>query len=350
MKAAIIHGPRDLRIEEVELPEMGARDVTVRIRAGGICGSDLHYYLHGGVGAIRLREPMILGHEIAGEVVAVGAEVIRVRPGDHRGGQPEPALRPVPLLPGRASRTTAWTCGSTAARCGCRTCRAASGSCWCAARHRRCRCRPDVPLAVAAFAEPLCRVPARGAAGRAAAGRARAGDRHRADRRARRSWSRGTPARGRWWRPTSPTRRWPVARRSRRRPRSLNTAVRPGRSGAFQGVDKGQFRRRVRGVRLRRRAGAGRWRRRGRAARSCSSGLGGGVTVVPLNLLVSEGDQPARHVPLPRGVRVGGGRPGQRRVIDVAPLLTEVFPLADAVLAFDMAADRSRAMKIQLAL
>jgi L-idonate 5-dehydrogenase len=82
MKAAVIHAPRDLRIEEAEIPAMGPRDVTVRIRAGGICGSDLHYYLHGGFGAVRLKQPMILGHEIAGEVTAVGAEVTRVRPGD----------------------------------------------------------------------------------------------------------------------------------------------------------------------------------------------------------------------------------------------------------------------------
>ena len=82
MRAAVIHAPLDLRIEDVAIPPMGPRDVTVRIRAGGICGSDLHYYQHGGFGAVRLREPMVLGHEIAGEVTAVGAEVVRVKPGD----------------------------------------------------------------------------------------------------------------------------------------------------------------------------------------------------------------------------------------------------------------------------
>jgi len=47
--------------------------VLVAIHQGGICGSDLHYYRHGGFGTVRLRQPMILGHEIAGRVVALGA-------------------------------------------------------------------------------------------------------------------------------------------------------------------------------------------------------------------------------------------------------------------------------------
>lgn len=82
MKAAIIHAPRDLRVDELPEPSPGQGEVLVRIRAGGICGSDLHYYLHGGTGTIRLREPMVLGHEIAGEVEAVGPGVTRVAPGD----------------------------------------------------------------------------------------------------------------------------------------------------------------------------------------------------------------------------------------------------------------------------
>src|SRR3954464_1918086 len=48
MKAAVIHAPHDLRIEEREVPALGPRDVKVRVRAGGICGSDLHYFHHGG--------------------------------------------------------------------------------------------------------------------------------------------------------------------------------------------------------------------------------------------------------------------------------------------------------------
>ena len=75
MKAAIIHGARDLRIGTAELPPLGPTDVQVRIRAGGICGSDLHYYQHGGFGTIRIKEPMVLGHEVAGVIEAVGADV-----------------------------------------------------------------------------------------------------------------------------------------------------------------------------------------------------------------------------------------------------------------------------------
>lgn len=82
MKAAIIHAPHDLRIEEGPAGIMGPDDVTVRIRAGGICGSDLHYYHHGGFGTVRIREPMVLGHEIAGIVDSVGANVSAVKPGD----------------------------------------------------------------------------------------------------------------------------------------------------------------------------------------------------------------------------------------------------------------------------
>lgn len=82
MRAVVIHAEKDLRVEATSAPEPGPLDVRVRIEAGGICGSDLHYYLHGGFGAIRVREPMILGHEIAGTVEAVGSEVSRVKPGD----------------------------------------------------------------------------------------------------------------------------------------------------------------------------------------------------------------------------------------------------------------------------
>ena len=82
MKAVVIHAARDLRIEEREPAPVGAGQVEVAIQAGGICGSDLHYYNHGGFGAIRLREPMILGHEIAGTIKALGAGVSGFAIGD----------------------------------------------------------------------------------------------------------------------------------------------------------------------------------------------------------------------------------------------------------------------------
>uniref|UniRef100_C5CZC7 Alcohol dehydrogenase GroES domain protein n=1 Tax=Variovorax paradoxus (strain S110) TaxID=543728 RepID=C5CZC7_VARPS len=75
MEALVIHAPGDLRVEEVPTPELGANQLQVRVRCGGICGSDLHYYQHGGFGTVRIQEPMVLGHEVAGVIEAVGPEV-----------------------------------------------------------------------------------------------------------------------------------------------------------------------------------------------------------------------------------------------------------------------------------
>ena len=82
MKAAVIHAPHDLRIDQFDIPAMGEHEVTVRVRHGGICGSDLHYFHDGGFGTIRIQHPMVLGHEVAGEVIETGSAVTRVRPGD----------------------------------------------------------------------------------------------------------------------------------------------------------------------------------------------------------------------------------------------------------------------------
>jgi L-idonate 5-dehydrogenase len=81
-RAAVIHAPHDLRIEAREVPALAPGEVRVRVRAGGICGSDLHYFHQGGFGTVRIREPMVLGHEVAGTVEAVGEGVVHVRPGD----------------------------------------------------------------------------------------------------------------------------------------------------------------------------------------------------------------------------------------------------------------------------
>ncbi|MGB8313957.1 MAG: L-idonate 5-dehydrogenase [Aestuariivirga sp.] len=82
MKAIVIHGALDLRLEERASPSPGPDQVSIAIGRGGICGSDLHYYRHGGFGTVRLKEPMVLGHEVSGEISAVGANVTRVKAGD----------------------------------------------------------------------------------------------------------------------------------------------------------------------------------------------------------------------------------------------------------------------------
>ncbi|MCH8466673.1 MAG: L-idonate 5-dehydrogenase [Roseinatronobacter sp.] len=71
-KACRLHGKHDLRVEDVALSDPGPGEVLVRMGAGGICGSDLHYYHDGGFGPIRVREPIILGHEASGTIEAVG--------------------------------------------------------------------------------------------------------------------------------------------------------------------------------------------------------------------------------------------------------------------------------------
>ncbi len=83
MRAVVIHAAHDLRIDEIAIAPPGPNEVRVRIEAGGICGSDLHYYHHGGIGTtIVLKQPMILGHEVAGIVDDAGAAVTRVKRGD----------------------------------------------------------------------------------------------------------------------------------------------------------------------------------------------------------------------------------------------------------------------------
>ena len=76
MKAAVLHGIRDMRIEETGRPSADAAsgECLVRIRAVGVCGSDVHYYRHGRIGNQVVTGPHILGHEAAGEVAEASGE------------------------------------------------------------------------------------------------------------------------------------------------------------------------------------------------------------------------------------------------------------------------------------
>lgn len=75
MLACVIHGAHDLRVETVAEQAIGPRDAEVAVAVGGICGSDLSYFLKGAVGDFVVREPMILGHEVVGTVSRTGPDV-----------------------------------------------------------------------------------------------------------------------------------------------------------------------------------------------------------------------------------------------------------------------------------
>jgi L-idonate 5-dehydrogenase len=102
MKACVLRAARDLVVEELPDPVPGPGEALVRLGAGGICGSDMHYFAEGGVGDFRLRQPLVLGHEVAGQVVAVGPNVVRVRPGQRVAVNPNhPCGHCRPCLEGR---------------------------------------------------------------------------------------------------------------------------------------------------------------------------------------------------------------------------------------------------------
>ena len=82
MLACRIHAKDDLRIEAVDTPEVGPGQVLLRLGAGGICGSDIHYYYEGRNGSFIVREPLIPGHEASATVAAIGPGVTRVKAGD----------------------------------------------------------------------------------------------------------------------------------------------------------------------------------------------------------------------------------------------------------------------------
>jgi L-iditol 2-dehydrogenase len=82
MKAAVMHGIGDIRMETRSDPKPGPHDAVVEIRRVGVCGSDIHYFTHGRIGNFVVKEPLILGHESAGVVREVGSAVTRFKPGD----------------------------------------------------------------------------------------------------------------------------------------------------------------------------------------------------------------------------------------------------------------------------
>ncbi|HDR4437167.1 butanediol dehydrogenase [Bacillus thuringiensis serovar brasilensis] len=80
MKAAVWYGERDIRIEERETKELQPNDVKVKVAWAGICGSDLHAYLH--PDSVPMNKNMVIGHEFSGEIAEVGSQVTKFKEGD----------------------------------------------------------------------------------------------------------------------------------------------------------------------------------------------------------------------------------------------------------------------------
>jgi L-idonate 5-dehydrogenase len=344
MKAAVIHAPHDLRIDEIDKPSVGPGEVMVRIRAGGICGSDLHYYQHGGFGTVRIQAPMILGHEIAGEVVETGTGVTAVAVGDRVAVNPSrPCGHCRFCLEGMPNHCLDMRFYGSAMRVphvqgGFReflVCPEAQAV----------PVPPDVPLELAAFAEPLsvCLHAAR-----------QAGSLH-----GRRVLVTGVGpigalcvlvARHGGAREIVVTDLADASLAMARRigaDLALNTASDPHALDRF-GTDKGHFdvafEASGAGPAL---AGALQVVRP--AGTIVQVGIGGSDAKVPLNVLV------AKEINLRGTFRFHEEFAWAvdllaARALDVMPLLTEILPLDEAVRAFDLAGDRSRAMKVQLAL
>ncbi|XP_051898343.1 sorbitol dehydrogenase-like [Pristis pectinata] len=80
--SVVAHGPGDLRMEKLPIPEPGPNEVLLQMNSVGICRSDVHYWQHGRLGSFLMKKPMVLGHEGAGMVTKVGQEVQHLQVGD----------------------------------------------------------------------------------------------------------------------------------------------------------------------------------------------------------------------------------------------------------------------------
>ena len=78
-----IHGAEDLRIEDVPCPQPGPDQALVKMGAAGICGSDMHYFRDGQIGKFKIQEPLIPGHEASGVIASLGANVTGLEERQH---------------------------------------------------------------------------------------------------------------------------------------------------------------------------------------------------------------------------------------------------------------------------
>jgi L-idonate 5-dehydrogenase len=105
MRSVVVHGPGDLRVDEVPDPVPGEGEVLIAMEWGGICGSDISYWRHGASGTAVLRHPLVLGHEVAGHVAGLGPGVTGLTAG--RPVTVHPAqLVGDPVLPARITGRT----------------------------------------------------------------------------------------------------------------------------------------------------------------------------------------------------------------------------------------------------
>ena len=89
MKAAVLYGVHDLRIEDIPEPKIKSSDeVLIRITHAGICKSDIHYYEQGRIGSASVEEPIIPGHEFSGIVEETGSDVTALKKGDRVAVEP----------------------------------------------------------------------------------------------------------------------------------------------------------------------------------------------------------------------------------------------------------------------
>ncbi|PVY33801.1 NAD(P)-dependent alcohol dehydrogenase [Williamsia muralis] len=89
MTASVLTAPGSLTIEQREVPSPDPGDVLVQVSAVGVCGSDTHYYRHGRIGDFVVSSPLVLGHEAAGRIVAVGSGVPESRIGERVSIEPQ---------------------------------------------------------------------------------------------------------------------------------------------------------------------------------------------------------------------------------------------------------------------
>lgn len=83
MKALVLERKGELSLRDFDLPQtLGPHDVRIAVKTVGVCGSDVHYYTHGKIGPFVVNDPMVLGHEAAGKIIAVGSEVTQLKVGD----------------------------------------------------------------------------------------------------------------------------------------------------------------------------------------------------------------------------------------------------------------------------